>query len=75
MLSAARQEKVKKAISDYFTKLRPVSILLKGKDLLKMGLEPGPLYKEIFQAVLNAKLNGELKTKDDELMFVKNYVH
>ncbi|MBW2180518.1 MAG: CBS domain-containing protein, partial [Deltaproteobacteria bacterium] len=74
MMSAARQEKVKKAISDYFTKLRPVTILIKGKDLQNMGLKPGPLYREIFQAVFDAKLNGKLKTRNDELVFVENYV-
>ena len=39
-----------------------------------MGLEPGPIYREILQAVLDAKLNGQLKTRDDELNFVKAYV-
>lgn len=74
MMAAAGQEKVKKAISDYFTKLKPLTILITGKDLQKMGLEPGPLYREIFQAVHDAKLNGRLKTKKDEMTFVKNYV-
>ena len=64
----------KKAISDYFTKLRPVKILIKGKDLQNMGLKPGPLYREIFQAVLDAKLNGKLRTRNDELEFAVNHV-
>jgi tRNA nucleotidyltransferase (CCA-adding enzyme) len=38
-----------------------------------MGLEPGPVYREILQAVLDAKLNGQIKTRSDELDFVKNY--
>ncbi|MCJ7771896.1 MAG: CBS domain-containing protein [Desulfobacterales bacterium] len=74
MMAATRQEKVKKAISDYFTKLRPVTVLIKGKDLQHLGLKPGPLYRDIFQAVLDAKLNGNLKTKNDELAFIENYV-
>jgi tRNA nucleotidyltransferase (CCA-adding enzyme) len=39
-----------------------------------MGLEPGPIYREILEAVLDAKLNGQIKTRNDELDFVKNYV-
>jgi tRNA nucleotidyltransferase (CCA-adding enzyme) len=39
-----------------------------------MGLEPGPIYREILEAVLEAKLNGRLKTRTDELSFVRNYV-
>ncbi len=48
--------------------------MIKGKDLKKMGHEPGPVYREILQAVLDAKLNGQIKTRSDELVFVKNYV-
>ena len=39
-----------------------------------MGIKPGPIYREILQAVLDAKLNGQLKTRNDELNFVKEYV-
>ncbi len=39
-----------------------------------MGLKPGPNFKEILQAVLDAKLNSQVKTRNDELGFVKDYV-
>jgi tRNA nucleotidyltransferase (CCA-adding enzyme) len=39
-----------------------------------MGLEPGPIYREILQKALNQKLNGRLKTRDEELDFARNYV-
>ena len=39
-----------------------------------MGLEPGPIYRKVLKAVHDAKLNGELKTRNDELVFVKDYV-
>jgi len=74
MMAATKHEKVKRSISNYFTRLRHVDTSLKGKDLKKMGLEPGPVYREILQAVLDAKLNGKIKTRSDELVFVKDYV-
>ena len=38
-----------------------------------MGVEPGPIYREILQATLDAKLNGKLKTRKDELEFARDY--
>ncbi len=71
MMAVTKQEKVKKAISHYFTNLRSVDVSLKGRDLQKMGIEPGPIYREILQATLDAKLNGKLKTRRDELDFAR----
>ena len=36
-----------------------------------MGLKPGPVFSETLQAVLEAKLNSRVKTREDELNFVK----
>ncbi|MGB2930126.1 MAG: CBS domain-containing protein [Desulfobacterales bacterium] len=74
MMAATKHETVKRSISNYVTRLRHIDTSVKGKDLKKMGLEPGPIYREILQAVLDAKLNGQLKTRNDELDFVKAYV-
>jgi tRNA nucleotidyltransferase (CCA-adding enzyme) len=73
MMAATHQQKVKKAISHFFTRLRRVTISLKGRDLKKMGLTPGPIYRNILQATLDAKLNGQVKTRKDELEFARNY--
>ncbi len=74
MMAITKRNRVKKAISHYFTRLRRVTVSLKGKDLQKMGVEPGPIYRDILQAALDAKLNGELKTRKDELEFARGYV-
>ncbi len=74
MMAAARGERIKKAIAFYYTQLRFVEPSVTGGDLKKMGLEPGPIFREILQALLDAKLNGVVKNRDDELNFVRNYV-
>jgi tRNA nucleotidyltransferase (CCA-adding enzyme) len=74
MMAATKHETVKRSISNYVTRLRYIDTSVTGKDLKKMGLEPGPIYREILQAVLDAKLDGQLKTRNDELDFVKAYV-
>ena len=38
-------------------------------------MPPGPIFRRILQAVLDAKLNGELKTKKDELDFVQDFIN
>ncbi len=74
MMAATKHETVKRSISHYVTQLRYINTSVTGKDLKKMGLEPGPIYREILQAALDAKLNGQLKTRNDELDFVRAYV-
>ena len=74
MMAATRQQKVKKAISHYFTKLRRVKIALKGRDLKSLQLKPGPIYREVLQAVLDARLDGRLKTQQDETEFAREYI-
>jgi tRNA nucleotidyltransferase (CCA-adding enzyme) len=74
MMAAARQKAVKKSISHFFTELRRTGISLKGRDLKKMQLKPGPVYRKVLGAVLDAKLDGKLKTKKDEIDFARHYV-
>jgi len=74
MMASAREERIQKAISGYFTKLRYVKISTTGNDLIKLGFQPGPLFKKIIQAVFDAKLNNIVKTDKDELEFINNYV-
>jgi tRNA nucleotidyltransferase (CCA-adding enzyme) len=63
-----------KRISTYHTRLRHVAITITGKDLLNMGLTPGPLFSKIIQAVLEAKLNGRVITREDEFAYVKKTI-
>jgi tRNA nucleotidyltransferase (CCA-adding enzyme) len=74
MMAATKHQKVKKAISHFITDLRRVDIALKGRDLKKMKLKPGPIYREVLQAVLDARLDGKLRTKNDEIDFARRYI-
>jgi len=74
MMAVTKKEIVKRSISNYFTQLRHINTSIKGNDLKKLGIEPGPIYREIMEAVLEGKLNGRIKTRSEEISFVKNYV-
>lgn len=54
----------------YLSELKDVKISITGKDLIKLGLSPSPRFKEILQQVKDAKLDGQLYTKQDEIDFV-----
>jgi poly(A) polymerase len=49
--------------------IRP-SRLINGEDLIRDGYTPGPLFKQILQAVEDAQLEGEIRTPKDALHLV-----
>ena len=69
MMAKANNRTIKRLVSHYFTKLKGTRRLLKGKDLKAMGFPPGPLFKEILEALLEARLNNEVATREDEAAF------
>ncbi len=53
--------------------LEPVSApLLKGEDLIEMGYSPGPIFREILQAVEDLQHEGILRTREDALKHVRD---
>ena len=72
LMAKTNSERIRRLISRYFTKLKGVKIQLRGKDLVNMGFQPGPLFKEIFDRLREARLNNVIKTKKDEIHFVED---
>jgi poly(A) polymerase len=52
--------------------IRP-SRLLTGIDLIRDGYTPGPVFKQILQAVEDAQLEGEIRTQEDALRLVHQW--
>jgi tRNA nucleotidyltransferase (CCA-adding enzyme) len=74
MLAVTRSKSVKKAISHYYNILRNTQPFINGQDLIAMGLRPGPLFSQILEGLLDAKLNGEVESRDEELQWVQRWV-
>jgi tRNA nucleotidyltransferase (CCA-adding enzyme) len=74
MMAIARNKAIKKSISHFFTDLRRTKLALKGRDLKLMGLKPGPAYRQVMEAVLDARLDGKLRSKKDEIEFARQLV-
>ena len=62
---------IKRCISLYFTKLHSIHTLIGGEDLKELGIKPGPLYRELLDAVLSARMNGKVSSKEDEIELVR----
>jgi len=57
-------------VLDYVTRLRTVKPMLTGDDLARLGLSPGPLYRRILDALRAARLDGRVRSVEDEIAFV-----
>jgi tRNA nucleotidyltransferase (CCA-adding enzyme) len=66
-----KSAKIRKHTEDFFGVYNGTRIHVSGEDLRGNGLEPGPFYQKIFHKVLDAKLDGVVKTKAEELELVK----
>lgn len=73
MMACTQSETARKRISLYHTRLRNVKITITGKDLLQQGLKPGPYFSTVLQAVLDARLNGLVATREEELAFIRKH--
>ena len=74
IMSKTRSEEIKKSISNYIAYKDSYKPLLTGIDLKHMGIKEGPVYKEILDHLKEAKIDLNLKTKDDEAGFIRDYV-
>ncbi|MDB6153391.1 MAG: cca, partial [Chthoniobacteraceae bacterium] len=46
--------------------------LVSGRDLIELGLQPGPRFKEILEAVQSRQLESTLSNRDEALEFVRS---
>jgi tRNA nucleotidyltransferase (CCA-adding enzyme) len=71
IMSLAADEEVRRWISHFFTHLRTVTTHLSGHVLMELGIPPGPIYKKILTTLLDARLNGLVVTREDEIALVR----
>jgi len=60
-------------IQTFLKKLRQVKTSLTGRDLKKMGIDPGPGMKEILERLREARLDGKVKSKREEVEMVRGW--
>lgn len=70
-LSARADDEIRRWLSHYLIHLRGVHPELNGDDLRKLGFPPGPIYREILEALRFARLDAVVESRSDEISFVK----
>jgi len=71
LMARTQDERVRKWISQFVTGLRKEQVLLNGKDLIALGLRPGKYFNQVFMVLLEARLDGEIFSREDEIALVK----
>ncbi|MDH7497435.1 MAG: CBS domain-containing protein [Syntrophomonadaceae bacterium] len=57
-----------------YLEVRDTRPSISGHDLKRMGLPQGPLYQRILDALYRARLDGEVKTREEELEAVRTWL-
>jgi len=72
LLTVAASDRVNKYATLYFTQYHTLGKLaLTGDDLIRMGIKPGPVFQTVFKALRDARVNGNVKTKKEEMALVQ----
>ena len=71
LMAKTKSESVKRHISACLTTYQHIRPSLTGADLKAMGLKPGPLFKKILDRLLDARLNGDVKSEAEEREMAK----
>ncbi len=70
MMAKTTQIETRRYISLYFTQLKDVKPILKGGDLVRMGIKPGPHIRKGLDDLLKARLDEQVLTRQDELKYL-----
>ena len=70
MMAKTIQTATRRYISLYFTQLKDIKPLLKGGDVIALGMKPGPSVKKILTDLLKARMDEQVITRQDETEFV-----
>ena len=71
-LAVAASERANRYANIYFTQYYgQAELSLTGDDLVEMGMEPGPVFQSVFKALREAHVKGVIKTREEEVAWVR----
>lgn len=72
LIALSSTNRINQYANIYFTQYQGrVEPFLTGNDLLKMGMEPGPVFKFVFNALREARIKGSVKSREEEIALVE----
>lgn len=73
LMAVSGSEKINKNILLYLTEYHEsAQLALTGDDLIHMGIQPGPVFKTVFQTLRDARINGLIHSREEEVQWVQN---
>jgi tRNA nucleotidyltransferase (CCA-adding enzyme) len=70
MMAKTTQVATRRYISLYFTQLKDTKPILRGTDLIQMGMKSGPSIKKALTGLLRARLDEQVVTRQDEMEYI-----
>jgi tRNA nucleotidyltransferase (CCA-adding enzyme) len=72
LIALSSSDRLNQYANIYFTQYQgKVEPSLTGDDLVEMGLEPGPVFQSVFSALREARVMGEVNTREEEVALVE----
>lgn len=71
ILARVEPRDVAERIREYRLGLKRARVAVTGRDLAELGLSPGRVYKRVLEALLYARLDGEIKDDAEEWSWLK----
>ena len=72
--SLSSEPEATRHIRDYLDRTRTVRPILRGDDVVELGVEQGPDIADVLAGLRAARLDGDVTTRDDEVQFVEAYL-
>jgi len=73
LLALSSSDRLNQYANIYFTQYQgKAEPTLTGDDLVKMGMEPGPVFQSVFNALREARVAGKVNTRDEEVALVED---
>ncbi len=69
--TATDSKEVRERILRYQTSWQFEQPEISGDDLREMGLEPGPLFGDLLERLRDARLNGDVRTREEEMALIE----
>ncbi|PKM81331.1 MAG: polynucleotide adenylyltransferase [Firmicutes bacterium HGW-Firmicutes-14] len=74
ILSDSASDVVKERLRNYLARSIHNKLNINGDDIKELGFVPGPHFKEVLDALGEAKLDGDVNTREEEIKFVKQHL-
>ena len=71
LMARCDSDEARQWVSYFYMHLRQVEPFLSGDDLKQIGIDSGPHYKKILGTLHDARLDGRVATRDQEISLVK----